>query len=114
MANKKIPLPGTPVRGSKTGVPIMAALDLVGRRWALQIIWNLAEEAHGFRELRIICDGISPTILSTRLKELRVAKIIDYNSENKNKLTPLGKDLFLSIGSIKSWSENWARYLNES
>ena len=31
------PKPGTRVRGSRTGKPIMALLDLLGRRWALRI-----------------------------------------------------------------------------
>ena len=35
------PIPGKPVRGSKTGRPIMALLDLLGRRWALRVLWEL-------------------------------------------------------------------------
>ena len=37
------PKPGTPVRGSRTGRPIMAALDLLGRRWALRVLWELRD-----------------------------------------------------------------------
>ena len=29
------------VRGSRTGRPIMALLDLLGRRWSLRILWEL-------------------------------------------------------------------------
>ena len=29
------------VRGSRTGRPIMALLDLLGRRWTLRILWEL-------------------------------------------------------------------------
>jgi DNA-binding HxlR family transcriptional regulator len=35
------PRPGTKVRGSSGGRPIMALLDLLGRRWALRILWEL-------------------------------------------------------------------------
>jgi DNA-binding HxlR family transcriptional regulator len=31
------------VRGSKSGRPIMALLDLLGRRWTLRILWELRE-----------------------------------------------------------------------
>ena len=31
------------VRGSRTGRPIMALLDLLGRRWTLRIIWELRD-----------------------------------------------------------------------
>ena len=38
------PLPGKKVRGSETGRPIMALLDLVGRRWSLRVLWELRAE----------------------------------------------------------------------
>jgi DNA-binding HxlR family transcriptional regulator len=37
------PRPGEPVRGSATGRPLIAALDLFGRRWSLRIIWELRD-----------------------------------------------------------------------
>jgi len=39
------PLPGRPVRGSSTGKPVMAALDLLGRRGSLRIVWELRDDA---------------------------------------------------------------------
>ena len=51
------------VRGSTTGRPIMAALDLAGRRWLLRILWELREEALTFRVLQERCGAISPTVL---------------------------------------------------
>ena len=44
-----IPVPGKRVRGSRTGKPIMAFLDLIGRRWALRILWELRGGSLGFR-----------------------------------------------------------------
>jgi len=44
-----IPKPGQPVRGSTTGAPIMALFDLLGRRWAMGIIWNLNQGSSTFR-----------------------------------------------------------------
>ncbi|WP_297551673.1 winged helix-turn-helix transcriptional regulator [Amycolatopsis sp.] len=38
---------------------MMAALDLLGRRWTLRVIWELQQQPAGFRELRRRCDGIS-------------------------------------------------------
>ena len=52
------------VRGSRTGRPIMALLDLLGRRWTLRIIWELREDrALTSRALRTACDEASPTIM---------------------------------------------------
>lgn len=86
----------------------MAALDLIGRHWALQIVWELSAENLGFRELQQRCKGISPTVLSRRLKELRTARVVETEPSGKNALTPLGADLFLSIGALKNWSRIWA------
>ena len=44
------------VRGSRSGRPIMALLDLLGRRWTLRVLWELRADALGFRELQARCD----------------------------------------------------------
>ena len=64
------------VRGSRTGRPIMVLLDLLGRRWALRLIWELREEPKRFRALQESI-GASPTIINTRLSELREAKLVE-------------------------------------
>jgi hypothetical protein len=46
------PRPGRPVLGSTTGRPVMAALDLFGRRWTLRVLWELRDGAVGFRLLQ--------------------------------------------------------------
>src|SRR5207237_3071394 len=58
-----VPKPGRPVRGSRTGRPIMALLDLLGRRWALRILWEARHGPLSFRALRERCDGMSPSVL---------------------------------------------------
>src|SRR5208282_2198038 len=50
--------PGRPARGSVSGRPIMALLDLLGRRWALRVIWELREEPLVFRALQQRCAGM--------------------------------------------------------
>src|SRR6185437_11521445 len=70
------PKPGKPVREPRTGRPIMELLDLLGRRWALRIIWELRDEPFGFRALQARCDGMSPSVLSQRLLELQAAGIV--------------------------------------
>src|SRR4051794_41984375 len=70
------PLPGRPVRGSSSGRPIMALLDLLGRRWALRVLWELREEpAPTFPDLQARCGGVSSSVLPDRLRELAEAGI---------------------------------------
>ena len=71
----KRPHPGRPVRGSRTGKPIMALLDLLGRRGALRITWELRGGARSFRELLVAAET-SPGVLRNRLSELCAARIV--------------------------------------
>ena len=64
---RKAPLPGRPVRGSTTGRPIMAVFDLLGRRWAQRVIWELREGQPTFRALQERCGDPSPSVLNTCL-----------------------------------------------
>lgn len=99
-----------PVRGSKTARPIMALLDLLGRRWALRLIWELRESPLGFRELQARCGGMSPSVLNQRLAELREAHILE-NSDAGYSLSASGRELLAAFEPLYSWSEQWARDL---
>ncbi|MBN9090318.1 MAG: helix-turn-helix transcriptional regulator [Reyranella sp.] len=96
-----------PVRGSRTGRPIMALLDLLGRRWALRLIWELREEPRRFRELQESI-GASPTIINTRLAELREARLVELDPERGYRLTGLGRELLELFLPLHRWAEKWA------
>ncbi|WP_295810644.1 helix-turn-helix domain-containing protein [uncultured Nitratireductor sp.] len=115
MADVKIPLPGTPVRGSRSGAPVMALLDLLGRPWALGIVWVLAEaDELSFNELQSKCEAISPGVLNTRLKELVLAKLVDANKRAYT-LTREGHELFELIAPLGRWARRtWAPTLRAS
>lgn len=106
-----IPVPGKRVRGSESGTPINALLDLLGRRWALGIIWNL-EVPHTFREIQEICGGVSPSILNTRLRDLRAAQLVDRTLEGY-RLTPRGQTLRSIVLPLEPWSSEWSREVFE-
>ena len=107
-----IPLPGTAVRGSKTGKPIMALLDLLGRTWSLGILWNLQQGPATFRELQQRCEQISPTLLNSRLKELICLQLLE-KQECGYQLTASGLALLNIILPLGDWSKNWANLLQE-
>ena len=67
--SSKPALPGLPVRGSRTGRPVMALLDLLGRRGALRLLWELRDgHAQSFRLLQASAGNMSPSELNARLK----------------------------------------------
>ena len=104
----KSPKPGLPVRGSTTGRPIMALLDLLGRRWSLRVIWELRKRPLNFRDLQTACGGISPTILNTRLAELRDADIVAQRDIGYA-LTSEGERLLKELLGLNDWAERWAK-----
>ncbi len=95
-------------RGSRTGRPIMALLDLLGRRWSLRIIWELRETALTSRALRSACDEASPTILQTRLTELREAGFVELTDDGY-RLTELGRELFQTFTPLHRFAERWRK-----
>jgi DNA-binding HxlR family transcriptional regulator len=103
------PQPGRPVRGSQTGRPLMAALDLMGRRWALRLLWELRSEPLGARTLRERCDGMSSSVLYERLHELISAGLIAKDDNGDYTLTLLGADLGSALEPLDQWAQRWAK-----
>lgn len=102
---------GAPVRGSQSGRPVMVLIDLLGRRWAFRILFEL--DAHGpltFGELLSQCGTISPSVLSQRLRELTENKIIQQGSSGYE-LTPVAQSLRDPLAGLYAWSGRWARSL---
>ena len=100
------PRPGAPARGSATGRPIMALLDLLGRRMALRIVWRLREGPMTFRALAEAVET-SPSVLNTRLKELRAAQIVALGDDGYE-LTREGRALRASLAPLAAWADEWA------
>jgi DNA-binding HxlR family transcriptional regulator len=107
MAARRRIQPGRPVRGSTTGRPLMAAMDLLGRRWALRITWELRDGPLGARALLARCEGLSSSVLYERLRELADAGLIRREGE-AYVLTPIGQSLGAALGPLDSWAKRWA------
>ncbi|MFZ0665766.1 MAG: helix-turn-helix domain-containing protein [Acidimicrobiales bacterium] len=105
---QSVPRPGQPVRGSSTGRPLTAALDLLGRRWSLRVLWELTDGPLGARALRDNCDRMSPDVLYTRLKELTEAGLIDKAGDQRYQLTSIGADLRSALDPLDQWARRWA------
>ena len=96
------------VRGSTTGRPIMALLDLLGRRWVLRLVWELRDQPRRFRDLQDAI-GASPTIVNTRLADLRAAGLVELDEAVGYRLTALGQELLRLVLPLHVWSEKWAK-----
>ena len=88
--------------------PIMQLLDLLGRRWALRVLWELRDQPLTFRALRDASGGLSPSVLNARLKELRDAGIVELGDAGYA-LTSHGRALGELLLPLDSWARRWAK-----
>jgi DNA-binding HxlR family transcriptional regulator len=89
----------------------MAALDLLGQRWTLRVIWELRAETLGFRELQRHCERMSSSVLSARLAALADTRLVQ-SADDGYSLTPLGRDLIKALEPLQTWSADWAAALS--
>src|SRR3954465_4265147 len=121
------PAPGRPPRGPRTGrppgrrgrarrpaPPLLVAFDLLGRRWALRVLWELRAERLGFRALRERCDGMSSSGLRARPPAPAQARILDTDDEGRYGLTRDGRGLLEALEPLSRWAERWGRRRSRS
>ncbi len=91
--------------GKRPKEPIHVLFDLAGRRWALRAVWELRNGALGFRALREACGGASPTVLSTRLTDLRNARLVE-SEDGAYALTRSGAELAEALNGLNGVAGN--------
>jgi DNA-binding HxlR family transcriptional regulator len=101
------PRPGQPARGTRTGRPLTVVFDLLGRRWALRVLWELREERLGFRALQARCDDMSSSVLRDRLRELVDSAIVDVDDDGRYGLSDDGRELLRALEPLSDWARQW-------
>ena len=81
-----------------------AALELLGRRWSLRLVWELRRDAVSFTELRERL-GISPSVLAARLAELGEAAVVERDASRRYRLTGQGRELAKLLYELNRWAE---------
>jgi DNA-binding HxlR family transcriptional regulator len=89
----------------------MALFDLLGRRWALRVLWELREEGLTFRELQARCEGMSSSVLNQRLRELRDAGIVTLGEGGGYRLTEQGSALVDALAPLHQWAGDRSKRL---
>jgi DNA-binding HxlR family transcriptional regulator len=85
----------------------MAALDLLGRRWTLRVLWELRDGPLGPRALLGRCEGLSSSVLYRRIRELEEADLVTREGEGNYALTSIGRELSEAIEPLNRWSRKW-------
>jgi DNA-binding HxlR family transcriptional regulator len=84
----------------------MRLLELLSRRWALRVLWELRDGPHGFSALQERCGDVSPTSLSQRLKELSDARIV-VDEGGGYGYSRSGKELMARLLPVYEWASRW-------
>ena len=84
---------------------VESVLDLLGRRWALRLVWELRRSTLSFSELRERT-GISPSVLSTRLRELVDSDVLERGGGRRYRLSGRGRELARILYELNRWAEH--------
>lgn len=93
-------------------VQVRQAADLLERRWQLSIIYAALTGALRFNEFAEAVDGISPRMLSERLRELEGAGLIERTVRPTSpptveyRLTARGRRLAPVIEAMRAYAES--------
>jgi DNA-binding HxlR family transcriptional regulator len=99
-------LPGRPC-------PIAAALEVVGERWALLVIREVAFGAHRFGEI-VAGTGAPRDRIAARLKTLEAAGVVSrtpyqaHPRRDEYHLTESGRDLIPTLDALLAWGNAYA------
>jgi DNA-binding HxlR family transcriptional regulator len=93
--------------------PIANAARLLGDRWTLVLLRDLADGSRRFSELEDASGGISPRTLSDRLREMEVQGLITRESFREipprvqYSLTPKGTATIPVIEALRTFGDTW-------
>ncbi|MCJ7558595.1 MAG: helix-turn-helix transcriptional regulator [Gammaproteobacteria bacterium] len=91
--------------------PLAQATQLLCERWTLLVVRELIAGSTRFSELQKGLPLMSPTLLSTRLKQLKEAGVLDHvggKGKQTYKLTAAGLDLVPVVQLLGVWGHRWA------
>ncbi|MBF6137115.1 helix-turn-helix transcriptional regulator [Nocardia otitidiscaviarum] len=87
------------------------AIDVVGGKWKLHLMWVLGEGPQRFGEIRRLLDGVSEKVLAENLRHLEASGVVhreiypEIPPRVEYSLTPLGRELNEALGPLERWGE---------
>ena len=111
MSEKNYPIDTTLSDVANKKCPILCAMNVIGSKWKLPIIWYLHEtEKTRFNELKRRIPGITNFMLTKSLREMEAdglvirreivsapPKVVEYS------LTDFGRELIPALNELYSW-----------
>ena len=99
--------------GYRQFCPVAMASEVLCARWTMVLLRELIAGTTRFNELRRAVSKMSPALLSTRLKELELAGVVERRALSGQKgvfeyhLTDAGQDLRQVVEIVGLWGQKW-------
>ncbi len=93
------------------------AIDVVGGKWRLHLIWVLAAGPQRFGQIRKLLSGVSEKVLAANLRQLESSGVIhrevypEVPPRVEYSLTPLGEELDIALRPLEAWGDKNRREL---
>ncbi|MEV0249588.1 helix-turn-helix domain-containing protein [Nocardia sp. NPDC050712] len=93
------------------------AIDVVGGKWKLHMMWVLGDGPKRFGEIRRLLDGVSEKVLAENLRQLESYGVLhrevfpEVPPRVEYSLTPLGETLRVALLPLETWGDQNRREL---
>ncbi len=84
--------------------PLLELFDVLGQRWTLRVLWELRAGPLTYRDIAGRIDGLSTSVLTERLRDLRAADLLGHE-QGGYRLTDRGNELIRHVQSLRRWAE---------
>ncbi|MFD3706473.1 winged helix-turn-helix transcriptional regulator [Nocardia sp. NPDC058658] len=88
------------------------AIDVVGGKWKLHLMWVLGDGPQRFGQIRRLLDGVSEKVLAENLRHLESTGVVhreifpEIPPRVEYSLTPLGETLRLALEPLETWGNS--------
>jgi len=101
-----------PMPGYGQFCPMAKAAEILCERWSLLVVRELIAGSRHFNDLRRGVPLMSPSLLSSRLKQLEAAGVVTRTEDARGvgyDLTPAGAELRPVVEFMADWGSKWVR-----
>ena len=112
-------MPETTFKGKKFNNSIELALNIIGGKWKIPIIWLLKDNPQRYGELKKSLKLITHKMLTQQLRELEKSEIIsrkvfrEIPPKVEYSLTLLGKSVVPILDLLSDWGEEYRSVFNK-
>ncbi|MEV0340999.1 helix-turn-helix domain-containing protein [Nocardia sp. NPDC050713] len=87
------------------------AIDVVGGKWKLHLMWVLGEQPQRFGEIRRLLHGVSEKVLAENLRQMEASGVVhrevfpEIPPRVEYSLTPIGQELAVALRPLEEWGD---------